>query len=37
VGTIKFRVSSISADSVTVVAENPNIELRVETVIKLKR
>ena len=37
VGTIKFRVLSISPDSVTVVAEDPQLELRVEKVLKLKR
>jgi hypothetical protein len=37
VGTIKFRVASISPDSVTVVAEDPQLELRVEKVLQLKR
>ena len=37
VGTIRFRVAAISPDSVTVVAEDPQIDLRVEKVLKLKR
>jgi hypothetical protein len=37
VGTVKFRVVSIRADSVTVVADDPHLELRVEKVIQLKR
>jgi hypothetical protein len=37
VGTIKFRIASIRADSVTVVAEDPQLELRVEKVLQLKR
>jgi hypothetical protein len=37
VGTIRFRVASISPDSVTVVAEDPQLELRVEKVLQLKR
>ena len=37
VGVIKFRVVSISPESVTVVAEDPRLDLRVEKVIKLKR
>jgi hypothetical protein len=37
VGVIKFRVVSISPESVTVVAEDPQLDLRVEKVIKLNR
>jgi hypothetical protein len=37
VGTIKFRVASISPDSVTVVAEDRQLDLRVEKVVKLNR
>jgi hypothetical protein len=37
VGTLKFRVDSIRPDSVTVVAEDPRLDLRVEKVIKLNR
>lgn len=37
VGTIRFRVASISPDSVTVVAEDPQLDLRVEKVLQLKR
>lgn len=37
VGTIRFRVASISPDSVTVVAEDPRLDLRVEKVINLNR
>jgi hypothetical protein len=37
VGTIRFRVVSISPDAVTVVAEEPKLDLRVEKVLKLKR
>ena len=36
-GTIKLRVEKITSDSVTVVAEDPEIDLRVEKVIHLKR
>jgi hypothetical protein len=37
VGILKFRVVSISPESVTVVAEDPQLDLRVEKVIHLKR
>ncbi len=37
VGVIKFRVVSISPESVTMVAEDRQLDLRVEKVIKLKR
>ena len=37
VGTINFRVKSIAANSVTMVAESPELELKVEKVIVLKR
>jgi hypothetical protein len=37
VGVIKFRVVSISPESVTVVAEDPQLDMRVEKVIKLNR
>jgi hypothetical protein len=36
-GIVRFRVASIAVDSVTVVAEDPQLEMRIEKVIKLKR
>lgn len=36
-GTVNFKVIEITRDSVTVVAEDPGLKLRVEKVIKLNR
>lgn len=36
-GVVEFKVTEITRESVTVVSEDPELKLRVETVIKLKR
>ena len=36
-GAVEFRVESISSDSITVVAEDPKFDLRVEKVVRLNR
>jgi hypothetical protein len=36
-GVVKFRVASIQPESVTLVAEDPVLEIRVERVLELKR
>jgi hypothetical protein len=37
VGTLKFRVAAINPESVTVVADDPRLETRVEHVVRIKR